>query len=203
MVNILFRKFKTARRIGLLRSARIGIDRVYLGALARIYKFNPWHVEAPTSARGYRNTVAELVNQLSPTTVVEVGCGLGYVLSLIDATQRFGYDVDEGVIKAARFIHGKKISFVHGDLSAVSLPKIDVLVLINWIHELSPAELERLMAPLFSRTRYLLLDAIDADGPSGYRYKHDFAFLNQRARRLSVTRPPNEGRSFHLFEVVA
>ena len=131
MVNILLRKFKTARRIGLWRSARISIDRVYLRALARIYKFNAWHVEAPTSARGYRNTVADLVNRLSPTTVVEVGCGLGYILSRIDAVQRFGYDVDKGVINAARFIHGKKITFVHGDLSAVSLPRDRSIIVMS------------------------------------------------------------------------
>ena len=49
----------------------------------------------------------------------------------------------------------------------------------------------------------LLLDAIEPDGPSGNRYKHDFAFLNAFARRLSVTRPPDECRIFILFEVVA
>ena len=113
------------------------------------------------------------------------------------------YDVDEGVIRAARFLHGKKITFIHGDLSVVSLKDIDVLILVNWIHDISPQLLEELVAPVLSRTHYLLLDAIDPDEPSGYSHKHDFAFLGERARCLSVTRYPEEGRSFQLFEVIA
>lgn len=203
MMSILFRKIKTARRIGLLRVLHVGLDRFFLSILARIYKFDPWHSAAPLSARPYRHTVARLVNELHPVTVVEVGCGLGGVLSFINAAERYGYDIDEGAIRAARFLRSKKITFVHGDLSVVSLAHIDVLVLVNWIHEISPQFLEDILTPLLPRTHYLLLDAIDPDGPSGYRYKHDFAFLGPHARRLSVTRPRGEGRSFHLFEVNA
>ena len=176
---------------------------IFLLILSRIYKFGSWHAEAPVSARSYRHTVAKVVNDLNPKTVVEVGCGLGYVLALVTAAQRYGYDVDDGAIKAARFLHGKTITFVHGDLSSVALLRIDVLILVNWIHELSPATLETLLLPLLPRLRYLLLDAIDIDNSSGYRFKHDFAFLESRAERLSVTRTTNEGRSFQLFKVIA
>lgn len=197
----LLRKLKTAQQIGFLRSARIGIERLWLNSLSRIFMFHPWHAEAPLSARSYRQTVAELVNGVHPRTVVEVGCGLGYVLKLVDAPYRFGYDVDEGAVKAARFLHGRKISFVWGDLTAVSQPHIDVLILVNWIHEISPEELMRLIEPLLSCTDYLVLDAIDPDESSGYRFKHDFAVLGSRAQRISVARTRNEGRSFQLFKV--
>lgn len=190
-------------RIGLVRSVRIRLDLLFLSVLARAYGFHPWHAQSPTSARPYRKTVASLVNALSPQTVVEVGCGLGYVLRLVDAPFRQGYDPDEGAIRAARFLHGRKITFVHGDLTSVSVPHIDVLILVNWIHEISPEELQRLLVPLLVRTSYLILDAIDPTESSGYRFKHDFAFLDSLAQRISVTRPPNEGRTFQLFKVMA
>lgn len=201
MLLALFGKLKTAQRMGLLRAARIGIDRLWLTILSQGFGFHPWHAEAPTSARPYRHTVADLVNGLQPRTVVEVGCGLGYVLKLVNAPYRFGYDVDEGAIKAARFLHGRKISFVRGDLTAVSHPHIDVLILVNWIHEISPEELLRLIEPLLSCTDYLVLDAIDPDESIDYRFKHDFAFLGSRVQRISVARTRNEGRSFQLFKV--
>lgn len=202
MKSVLFRKIATVRRLGLLRALRIALDRLFLRALARIFHFHRWHAEAPTSARPYRNTVGRLVNELKPRSVVEVGCGLGSILSRVQAAERYGYDIDEAVIRAARFLRCKKITFLQGSLSAVSLKRIDVLILVNWIHEIAPESLGAQIAPLLPRVRFLLLDAIDADGPSGYRYKHDFAFLQGKARRISITRSPNEERSFHLFEVL-
>ena len=91
---------------------------------------------------------------------------------------------------------------MQGDISSVSQPHIDVLILVNWIHEVSPDELGRLIVPLLPRVRYLVLDAIDPDESSGYRFKHDFMFLASRAQRISVTRPPNEGRTFQMFKVM-
>ena len=48
----------------------------------------------------------DLVNALTPERVVEVGCGLGDILSRIEARDRFGLDEDANVIRAARFLHG-------------------------------------------------------------------------------------------------
>lgn len=200
---VLRRRLRTAYRMGLGRAVRIAVDRAALRLLRHLYGFHPWHTEAPLSARGYRRDVARLVNALHPQTVVEVGCGLGSILSLIDAPVRVGYDLDAGAIRAARAMRSGRIRFVEGDLSAVEETAIDVLILVNWIHELSPAALESALLPLLPRTRYLVLDAVDPDGPAGYAYKHDFAFLQGRARGLSVTRPVNEGRTFRVYEVLA
>lgn len=201
MQSVLMRRLRSVRSFGFLRSVRIAVDRVCLAMLHAIYHFDPWHAHAPTSARPYRKTVADVVNGLHPRTVVEVGCGLGSILNLVKAPVRLGYDIDEGAIKAARLLFGRRILFFHGDTSSVTQPQIDVLVLVNWIHEISPEELARLLEPLLPRTTHLLLDAIDPNGPSGYRYKHDFAFLHGRARLISVSRPAGEDRTFRLFRV--
>lgn len=180
--------------------ARITADRIAVAALARVYGFPAsWH--PPTSARPYRCTVARLVNSVQPRVVCEVGCGLGSILTRVDAPVRVGFDIDPAVIRAAKLLRGRKIEFHEGSLGAVSLAQMDVLLLVNWIHEVSAAELERDLAPLLGRTKYLVLDAIDASNSFGYRYKHDFAFLAGKARQLAVARHPPEGRSFQLFEV--
>lgn len=190
------------RNKGFLNVIRIRTDMAFIALLARIYKFPAsWH--PPTSARPYRLAVAELVNSMEPKIVCEVGCGLGEILCRVNAKERYGYDIDEGVVHAAKLLRGKGIHFEQGGLAAVSMGQIDVLILVNWIHEVSPAELAGQLLPLLPRTRYLVLDAIDQDNTFGYRYKHDFAFLESKARRLSVVRAANEGRSFQLFEVIA
>lgn len=203
VIDLFFRKLNTVRRLGLLPSARLGMERVFLRVLRHIFKFHPWHAEATKSARAYRQTAARIVDSLNPDTVVEIGSGLGYILAGISAPHRFGFDVDMGAVRAARFLHGRGISFTHGSFSSIGLPAMDVLILINWIHEVSPQALEVSLKPLLPRTRFLLVDAIDPEGDRSYRFKHDFSFLDSCARKLSVTRPPGEGRSFHLYEVTA
>lgn len=200
MIKKIIRKIQTIKRIGLYLAMRIYIDRFFFGILARIYKFHPWHAESPTSARPYRHIVAQIVNELNPKSVVEVGCGLGEILIRIRAFEIHGYDIDKGVIRAARFLHGNKVIFSHGDLTTVSLQHIDVLILINWIHEISPVTLEEQLVPLLPRTQYLLLDALDPEEPG---YKHNFEFLASKAVLISIKRPQHERRSFHLFKVLA
>jgi SAM-dependent methyltransferase len=149
----------------------------------------------------------ELANALRPRTVVEVGCGLGDLVSRIAAVELFAFDCDVRVIRAARFLHGDRIHWIHGEGASIlaRVPEgltIDCLVMVNWIHDLEPERLRALLMPLLPRTRYLILDAIDADGLQSYRYKHDFGFLSHSAKRVAVARAPNEPRSFVVFEVL-
>lgn len=189
------------RRAGVRRVLRCRAERVVIGALRRYYRFDRWHAEGVYSCRPYKRTVVELVNGLAPSTVVEIGSGLGDILSRVRAPRRRGYDIDPAVVRAARFLHGRRVSFVTGGAADVEEERIDVLIMVNWIHNLSPVELESLLRPLVPRTLYLVLDAIDESAPETYRYRHDFAFLSTVADRISVTRPRGESRSFHLFRV--
>ena len=181
---------------------RIKLDRLALKLLRLFYGYHPWHADAPLSARPYRKTVALMINDLCPTNVVEVGCGLGSILSLVNAQSRVGYDLDAGAIKAARFLRNRNIQFALGDITAVNQSKIDVLILVNWIHEISPEQLDIWLTPLLSQTAYLCVDAIDENNSSGYRYAHNFSFLGKRASLFREARVQNEGRRFLIYKVM-
>ncbi|HVO48293.1 MAG TPA: hypothetical protein VMT29_18385 [Steroidobacteraceae bacterium] len=190
----------------LLRKLRCRLDRAALAALRPLFGFDPWHAAAPYSCRPYKATVVALVNELRPALAVEVGCGLGDIISRISARERYGIDVDGGVIRAARVLHPRGTRWVQGDAGVVGtvVPgdrTIDCLIMVNWIHNFAADQLGQWLQPLLPRTRHLLLDAIDADGPASYRHKHDFGFLGARARRRSTTHACGEPRSFILFEV--
>lgn len=177
-----------------------------LGWLCRIFQFDPWHASAPYSCRPYKRKVVELVNSLKPALVVEVGCGLGDILSRVRARERFGLDSDARVIRAARFLHPGKVHWFQGEATGVErfLPlgsKVDCLIMVNWIHNLSADHLAALLLPLLPRTEYLILDAIDADGPESYRFRHDFGFLSDSTECVSVMRTAGEPRSFMVFKV--
>ncbi len=204
MMHTITRKYRTMRKmmreIGLLRTLRITADKAALKLLRKVYGFHPVHTIIPLSSRPYRYIVAELANGLKPHCVVEVGCGLGIILSLIKAPNRCGSDIDEGAIKAARLLR-RGVSFSHGDITTVSQQPIDVLILVNWIHEYSPEQLDIWLSPMLSRTSYLLMDAIYPDAPKYYRYRHDFKFLGTRVRHVATRPVPNETRKIVLYKV--
>jgi hypothetical protein len=190
-----------------LRRLRCRIDCLRLHALRLVFRFDPWHAGAPYSCRPYKALVVQLANALQPSVAVEIGCGLGEIIGRISASDRFGVDADSRVIRAARFLHCGRGFWIHGEGNCIesliaSERKIDCLIMVNWIHSLSPERLSDLVIPLLSRTRFLIVDAIDADGPNSYRYKHDFEFLAKLTRRRSVSRVPDEPRQFIVFESV-
>ena len=186
---------------------RCRADRLRLHALRLLFRFDPWHAAAPYSCRPYKALVVELANALQPTVAVEIGCGLGEIIGRINAADRFGVDADKRVLRAARFLHCGRGFWIHGEgdcIERLIAPerKIDCLIMVNWIHSLSPEHLSDLVVPLLSRTRFLIVDAIDVDGPNSYRHKHDFEFLSKLARTRSVSRVPGEPRRFIVFETV-
>jgi hypothetical protein len=189
------------------RAVRCRLDRLWLTGLRHLLKFDAWHAAAPYSCRPYKRRIVELANSLRLDVAVEVGCGLGDILSRVEARVRFGFDTELAVIQAARWLHPVRTRWIHGDASAVlrRLPRslrIDCLIMVNWIHNLSPQQLAACLLPLLPRTTYLILDAIDPNGSACYRFKHDFAFLSAFTKRVSVTRVAGEPRSFILFRVV-
>ena len=198
MIKKYINKIKTLKRLGLDKAIRIIIEQLILRILSKIFKFDSWHVYASITARPYRLSLSQIVNELNEKTVVEVGCGLGEILIRIKAENIYGLDIDYGVIKAAKFLHGSKVKFIHGGLEDIKLSRVDVLILVNWIHEISPTDLEEQLTPILSRTKYLLMDALDSDVPG---YKHDFHFLHSKTELLLNQRTENEKRSFILFKV--
>jgi hypothetical protein len=183
---------------------RCAMARLWLRALRLLFRFDAWHASAAYSCRAYKRVVVELVNALRPAVAVELGCGLGDIISRVRAAERIGIDRDVHVIRAARFLH-RQGRWIHGDSSCLlqlERPRIDCLIMVNWIHSLSADELAALLVPLLPLTRYLILDAIDADCPGSYRYRHDFSFLAAATRRVQSARAPDEARSLVVLEVL-
>jgi len=143
------------------------------------FGFDPWHVKSPFPRRPYKRRVVALINGLAPETVVEIGCGLGEIVSRSKAERRFGFDLDAAVIEAAEFLHGGGVKFKQGNLcnpqeiaAAVGGP-IDVLVALNWPHMLPFDRIESAVAGLTAQTpvRMLVIDTI-RPGCAGYQHYH-------------------------------
>lgn len=148
--------------------------------LQKIFGFDKWHVLGVYEYAAYKKEVVKIVNELQPRVVVEIGCGLGEIISRIKAEQKIGVDTDKGVLRAARWLNFRKhILFLDGSFDAInlsSLPfsEIDSLIMVNWLHGL-PEERIRMELKQLSKhmkVRYVVVDEIL--GATGYKYHHTF-----------------------------
>lgn len=127
-----------------------------------VFGFDKWHVRETYEFRPYKKVVVRTVNQLHPCVVVEIGCGLGEILSKVDAGVKVGVDTDRGVVRAARWLNWHKhTSFLDGSFNAVKdLPfdQIDALIMVNWLHNVAEERVRTELSQLSQRKkiRYLL-----------------------------------------------
>lgn len=197
------RRVKKAKKLGLGNILMCFVTRWQFQWLRRKFQFDPWHCRGTWYCRPYQRIAVGLVNSLQPRTVVEVGCGLGEIISRVEAPHRFGYDLEKAVIDAARYLRGADVNFEVGTGVDVKDAQIDVLIALNWLHNLSPKDIEEFLDPLYKRVAYFLLEGI-TQGEPGYRYHHDFSFLKGRAELIeSAHGGIGEPRTLLLFKVIA
>ena len=186
-----------------MKYLQIKLHQFFLFGLRLIFGFNRWHALSPILARPYRIKVAEIARLINPKSVVEIGCGLGAILHLIDAPLRVGYDIDCNVIKAANFINffkAKKVSFKYGGFDLVNEQSIDILIAINLLHDHSQDDVSKWLAPILPRLKYLLVDKINLDHELNYKHYHDYNFLNGRMKLVQEFNDIHDQRTFCLYQ---
>lgn len=144
-----------------------------------IFKFDGWHVLNMYENRTYKEAIVRKVNDLNPRVAVEIGCGLGEIISKIDARVRIGIDIDENALRAARLLNWRTdTTFLGGSINAVrELPykEIDSLIMINWLHEVPEEQIVGDMNRILQEKRisYVVADEMPKDRIQ-YRYHHTF-----------------------------
>jgi ubiquinone/menaquinone biosynthesis C-methylase UbiE len=142
-----------------------------------IFKFDDWHILNIYENRTYKQVIVRRVNELRPRIAVEVGCGLGEIISKIDTKVRIGIDIDKNAIRAARLLNWRRNTrFLCGSLDDVrELPcdEIDALIMINWLHEIPEEQIVGDISRLLQKKQisYLVADEMPKDR-AGYKYHH-------------------------------
>jgi hypothetical protein len=152
--------------------------------------------------------VVAIINGQHPDVVVEIGTGLGDIVSRAQAQRKIGFDIDAAAIRAARTIHRGRAEFLAVDLlqepqriKDCGIDHISVLVMINWLHGLPLSDIARIVQGLrqWVPVEFLLIDLIKA-GP-GFKYLHTMAECETLGRVESLV-PGNDGvRDFALIRL--
>ncbi|MBI4706719.1 MAG: class I SAM-dependent methyltransferase [Candidatus Omnitrophica bacterium] len=173
------------------------------------YRFNSWHASAPYECRPYKSEVVSLADSLHAEVVVEIGCGLGEILTRVKSNHKIGFDIDGGVIKAACGLYGSNCEFFEASVSDLITivskvdSKCDLLICINWTHGIQWEELFNNLSSLQKALgiRYLLIDTINT-GSVGFSYYHSVNQLSMLGEVI-VTQPACDGvRNLHVVRMV-
>jgi len=176
--------------------------------LLKIYfRFDGWHVGATYHFRPYKAQVVEVVNQLCPISVVELGCGLGDILSRINSSLKYGIDIDPGVIRAARFINKKGCDFFCADLLYsdvhldLNIDRVDCVIMVNFTHNLTFKQINKLINRVSENVtlKYMVIDIIKPG--FGYKYSHSIAELKGVGQVIEVFEGLDGIRNFVLLRL--
>lgn len=179
------------REYGLLNYLLGRIKRVYYRRLRNKFSFGEWHLE-PYELRPYAFDIKNYVNKLGnkELCVCEIGCGLGDIIRNIHAKRRIGVDISKEAINCARYLsRWGGLEYYVGSFDdvgeIVGEEHIDVLITVNFIHNIEPSVLRSYYESIFSKkkVRYVILDTIDS---KGYLYFHDVGYLFPELKASTV-----------------
>jgi SAM-dependent methyltransferase len=124
-----------------------------------IYGFDEWHASSCYELRFYKQIVVNVLNKRvqKDDIVVEVGCGLGEIISRIKSNYKYGLDIDGNVIKAAAVLD-RNINFIHGSLVDFN-QDIDYLIAVNFLHKFNKKELYAFFSDFLAKNKILCLIA--------------------------------------------
>lgn len=190
-----------------LRLPAIVLERRTASRLRAAHGFLQWHVTAGWHARGYKRLAAELAQSVDADAYVEIGCGLGDIISHIVSQHRVGIDRDPAVIAGATQAH-PSVTFRVADLSSVPDPivlgtddcRAVCLIAVNWTDQIPAAELVPALHSAINRlhAKWLVIDRILPSIPT-YPWHHSAETLGKLGKVL-VDRKGDDVRNLMLIE---
>ncbi|NQV76903.1 MAG: class I SAM-dependent methyltransferase [Lutibacter sp.] len=154
-------------------------------SLRIVFKFEKWHV-AQFNQKEYAHWIVnELNKKVEKDNVLDIGCGLGDILKRLRYKNKLGIDIDENVIKAARFISkfrnsSYKSRYVCQNIFDVDIQeRFNAIIIVNWIHNIESSTLKLLIEKMYHNNLqnegYIVFDVIERN--KDYKYNHDIEFL--------------------------
>ena len=163
-------------------------QRFYFNFRLRNLNIYDWHLKGTFYCREYKKISLNIINSLKPNIYIDIGCGLGEILSRVDLNPKYkyGYDIDLSLKKANYLLHKEKYNFYLQEENLLNnVKRIDnlerklILVsMLNFAHTINPEKLKQILGKYyeFLGKYILLIDNINIDKKE-YKYDHhEFLF---------------------------
>lgn len=157
----------------------IPLKRTIRKMLRYCFGYDKWQ-DSPINERPYALWILKNIDSIISTDynccIVEVGCGLGDIISGLysENAQCYGFDVSLEVIRAARFLH-RKVSFEVGTIEDVELGEIDVFIMVNFTHNIPDYLLKKAVDSLKEKNKigYFIIDTFINNADNYIYGNHD------------------------------
>jgi hypothetical protein len=132
-----------------------------------------------------KDLILFLNKQEARDNYIEIGCGLGDIIRNVKYKNRFGLDIENEVLRAAKFISmfsfHRKIIYKRFRFPIDQIEgKYNVIVMVNWIHNIEPGILKQKIVEYFYNN---LLDngmiIMDSVNHAGYKYFHKITEITE------------------------
>lgn len=155
--------------------------------------FGTWHVE-PINNRPYGLEIVRTLNKLIDRNIfnrhipiVEVGCGLGDIISGIKWKYgKFGYDISTEVLKGGRILH-PSVRFKNGTFDDIGCGEINCLIMVDFIHMIPHDKLKKKIDIVLknNRVKMFVMDIFVDNEGTEYTYSHSGEYLFGEQYRLA------------------
>ena len=157
-------------------------QRIYYKILFKNKSIYDWHLSGTFYCRKYKMTSLKIINSLKPDIYIDIGCGLGEILSKVTLESKFkyGYDSDGRLKDLITSLYIDKFIFFQKEdelFEHASLKKKDddlvVISMLGFAHNLSRYEIEQLFINYHKKigSYILLIDAFYVKDKL-YKYNH-------------------------------
>lgn len=150
---------------------------MYREWLQKVIGFDKWHLSS-LNERPYAISTINRINELiqhgmiSEGMILEVGCGLGDIISSIQWSDKMGFDIDRRAILAARILH-PRTAFRVGTFDEIRNKKISALIALNFMHQINGETCCQYFGQLLQHNKVERI-VIDSVQSPPYRYAHDY-----------------------------
>lgn len=151
--------------------------------LRSLYGFDRWHLFTLTERKYAQDIIVYCNKHSEKHAFAEIGCGLGDIVRNVKYKEKYGFDAEINVLKAAsaltRICFKKRIIFsvFHFPESKLN-GKFDVVVMVNWIHHINPSVLKMKLEEYFKLNLKaggcIILDTVQ---DKEYRFNHNINYL--------------------------
>ena len=167
--KVSYSKFNVLRLKKFFKLTKIIFSRIFLRILSLGLNVPKWHLNATFESRDYKRKVIKISNIYKTNFVIEIGCGIGEILGRLNASQKYGFDINKDTLILCKRLN-KNIKTIHNDIMTNNQKIFEIInssekeetiliIMVNWLHEYSEIKVKDMMESILSIKRNIIIIA--------------------------------------------